>query len=249
MKTILAAWSLVAVFAGVAQAAGCSRLSWGTCDPWVENTSFTGPATYVLVWSIAGTGDSTTGTDGVIHIGNFGLAPVPDAWRFDDGGCQTFSRIGLSTAGFSKSCAAFQGGNSLPIASCVLDQYGQPDLYLADSFDLFTPNAANRYTAWVVNFDHSFSSVGPTPPFDSTCGGAERCVNLVLTYAHYVTADNQTVLMPSCDSDPSFPAPYWSAVRPGSTSSNSGFALWNGGCLVFDATRPSTWGRLKGLYR
>ena len=255
MKATLAVLTLAVLTslaggAGAAHAAGCSRLSWGTCDPWVENMNFSAPTSYVLVWSITGTSDPNTGTDGIVHIGGFGLSmPAPDCWRFDDAGCQTASQLHLSTDGFSKSCAAFKGTNNVTLTSFTLDPYGQADLRLSDSYDLFTPVATSRYAAWVVTFDHSFSSTGPTPPDQSTCGGAEICENLSLTYANYLTQDSQLVLVPSCDTDPSFPAPFWSAVKPGAAVSNSGFVLWNGGCIVFDATHPPTWGRVKGLYR
>ena len=241
---ILAALTLVVGFAGSAHAAGCARLSWGTCDPWVETTNFSVPQTYRLVWSITGTGDTNAGTDGNIHIGNFGSGPVPDSWRFDDAGCQTGSQLGLNHAALSKACAVFQGANSLQITQYALDLQGQADLRLSNTYDLFTPLPANRYTVWFIDFNHSFSVTGPSAPDGSNCGGAEQCENLNLTYMQYLKTDNTLPFVPSCDSDPAFPPGSWQAQSPGTAS---GFALWNGGCRPV-ATQPSTWGRVKGLY-
>ena len=241
---ILAALTLVAGFAGSAHAAGCSRLSWGTCDPWVENTNFSVPQVYRLVWSITGTGDTNAGTDGIIHIGNGGGLPVPDCWHFDDAGCQTGSQLGLNHAALSKACPVFQGLNSLQITNYAYDLQGQAELRLSNTYDLFTPNPANRYTVWFIDFNHSFSSTGPTPPDMSTCGGAEQAENANLTYAEYLTTTNQLILMPSCDSDPAFPPNSWPQASPGSAS---GFSLWNGGVAPV-ATHAATWGAVKGLY-
>jgi len=228
---------------GSAQAA-CSRLSWASCDPWIETKNFAGPMKYVLVWSIAGTGEANLGTDGNIHIGDFGSSAVPDSWRFDDAGCQTGTQLAFSTNAFSKACPAFKGTNELPLTQVSRNPSGQLELRLSDTYDVFTPSSATRYTAWIITFDHSFSSVGPTPPDQSTCGGAELCEGLNLTYAEYLTTDNRLVLMPSCDMDWAFPPAFWPASQPGSAS---GFALWNS--CYYDRSQTSTWGRMKGLYR
>src|SRR5215470_14948942 len=204
---ILAALALVVGFAGAAHAAGCSRLSWGTCDPWVENQNFAGTISYNLVWSITANPDQNAGTDGIIHIAH-DFGPVPDSWRFDDAGCQTASQLGLAHAALSKACPVFQGANSLQITQYQPTPTGA-DLRLSNTYDLFTPSAASRYTVWIVTFNHAISSTGPTPPDNSTCGGVELCENLNLTYAQYLKPDNTLPFMPSCDADPAFPAGTW----------------------------------------
>jgi len=253
LRVLLSLAFLVALARPSSAQTVCSRLSWGTCDPWVETQNFNGPTAYLLVWSITGTGEANVGTDGNIHIGEFGSGPVPDSWRFDDAGCQTRSQLGLSTSGLTKACPSFKGANDYATASVSLTPQGQLELRLTETYDSFTPNAANRYTAWVITFDHSFSSAGPTPPDQATCGGAELCEGLNLTFADYLTPDNRLVLMPSCDSDWYFPQPYWpqspallSGTSPAAGTS-SGFALWNS--CYYDKSQPSTWGRVKGLYR
>jgi hypothetical protein len=234
---IFAALALVAGFAGVAHAQGCARLSWNSCTPWVENQNFTGPAVYNLVESATGISDQNVGTDSNIHIGAFS-GPVPDCWRFDDAGCQTGSQLGLATKAFSKACPVMLGPSSLTITQYSINAITQEaDLRLSVTYDTFTPTAATLYTLWIVNFDHSFSSVGPTPPGNATCGGAELCENLNLTFAQYLNTANILKNLGPCDTDPAYPA----GTFP------SGFATWNGGCHPV-ATQPSTWGRVKGLY-
>ena len=233
---ILAALTLVVGFAGAAHAQGCARLSWGTCDPWVENANFTGPAVYTLVESALGIADQNVGTDSNIHIGGSG-AGVPDAWRFDDAGCQTGGQLSLNPGALSKVCPVLKGLNSLTITNFALDAAKEADLRLSITYDVFTPNPATRYTLWLVGFNHGFSSVGPTPPDQSSCGGAEQCENLVLTTALYLNTANQLKPLGNCgDTDSHFPGGF-----------PSGFATWNGGCLPV-AAQPSTWGRVKGMY-
>jgi hypothetical protein len=234
---IFAALLMVAGFAGAAHAQGCARLSWGTCDPWVENQNFGAAVPYVLVESALGVGEQNVGTDSNIHIGAFS-GPVPDAWRFDDTGCQTGSQLGLATKALSKACPVMLGPSSLAITNYFVPSGGgEADLRLSVTYDTFTPSAATRYTLWLVTFDHTFSSVGPTPPDLSSCGGAELCENLNLSFCMYLNLQNQLINLGSCDTDASYP--------PGAFV--SGFATWNGGCHPV-ATQAKTWGALKGLY-
>src|SRR5262245_38802364 len=79
---IFAALALVVGVAGVAHAQ-CARLSWGTCDPWVENMNFTAPISYLLVESAQNVALPNVAHDSHLHIGAFSGA-VPDCWRFDD---------------------------------------------------------------------------------------------------------------------------------------------------------------------
>jgi len=236
---ILAALTLVAGFAGVAHAQnGCARLSWGAanCATWTENQAYTGPAVYTLSYSMFGVSASNVGHDSQLRIRHLSGPPpssaVPDSWRFDDSGCQTASQLALNETG-SKTCPAMKGANSLAITQYAIDVDGSAFLRLAVTYDTFSPVAATRYVAWNVLFDHTFSSVGPTPPDNSTCGGAELCENFSLDFAQILASTGTAIPLPGCDTDPSLPGV---------------LATWNGGCAQPVATTPATWGKLKGMY-
>jgi hypothetical protein len=209
----------------------------------VENANFGSQATgiYNLVESEIGVGDANVAHDSNVHIGAFS-GPIPDAWRFDDTGCQTGSQINIASSALSKACPLLKGPAPLPITNFFVDPgTGEADIRLSVAYDTFTPLGTTRYTLWQVQFNHSFSSAGPTPPDQSTCGGADLCENLNLTYAFLLTTANTHDNLTSCDTDPAYPA----GVFPG--PSPAGFATWNGGCHPV-AVQPSTWGHLKGLY-
>lgn len=228
---ILASFALLAGFAGAAHAEGCARISWGSCDPWNKNTNFVaGPMT--LVYSATGLSSPNVGTDSNLHIYGGG-AGVPDAWRFDDAGCQTGSQLLLGTNAFNKACPALKGANSLTITQYSLDLAGEADLRLAITYDNQSPIPATRYTVWTIVFDHTFSSVGPTPGDLSTCGGAEIPLNLRLSFAKLLATTGFEIPIQPCDQDVT--------IDPNAQ------AFYQGGVHVV-ATQPATWGKVKGLY-
>jgi len=235
---ILAAVALVAGFAGAAQAQqGCARLSWNSCDPWNENANFGLPGVYLLIESAFGVTDPNVAHDSNLRIGQFS-SDVPDAWRFDDAGCQTSLQATYDNKSFSKACPTLLGPAPLPLTNANYDPGTKTlTIRLSVAYDTFTPSPSLRYTLWRLTFDHTFSNAGPTPPDRSTCGGAELCQNLALDYAFYLNTANIHKDLVGCDTDSRYPAGVFA----------SGFATWNGGCLPV-AAQPSTWGRVKGLY-
>src|SRR5262245_45973924 len=117
---ILAAFALTATLASMAHAEGCARISWASCDPWNKNIPFS-PSPLVLVYSATGLSSANVGTDSNLHI----YPAVPDAWRFDDAGCQTGSQLLLGTNAFNKACPALKGANSLTITQYAPDLAGE----------------------------------------------------------------------------------------------------------------------------
>jgi hypothetical protein len=239
---ILAALALVVGFAGTASAqqtaTGCARLSWGTCDPYVGDRAITLNNANLLVYSIFGSSDGNVGTDSQIRLRHYegGSSAVPDAWRFDDSGCQTGSQLGLSTNGLNKACPPYKGTNSLVITQYAIDLDGSAFLRLAITYDNFIPNPATRYTAWLVTFDHSFSAVGPSDP-GVTCGGAEKGVNLYLDFAGVLALTGIQLNLNPCNVSV-VADPVHGPV----------LATANGGSEAPVATQPATWGKVKGLY-
>jgi hypothetical protein len=223
---------------GAARASGCARLSWGTCDPWVENKVFGGPGTFLLVYSISGSGDGNVGTDSQVrirHLSNGANVAVPDAWRFDDAGCQA-GQVTFSNTGFS-GCPMYRGNNPLSITQYAHESDGSASIRLAITYDNFTPSADTRYTAWRINFQHTYSNAGPSPSDHSTCGGADECANFSLDFAEVLALTGQTIPLSACDSDASSGAPMGT------------IATWNSGCATSGPPEASTWGKVKGTYR
>jgi len=221
-----------------ARAAGCARLSWGTCDPWVENKNFGNPGAYLLVYSIYGSPDGNVGTDSQVrirHLSSGANVAVPDAWRFDDSGCQA-GQVSLSNTGLS-GCPSYLGPNPLSITQYAIDSDGSASLRLAITYDNFNPSPSTRYTVWRISFQHTSSSAGPTPSDRSSCGGADQCANFALDFAEVLSLSGATINLSACDSDAGTGAPAGT------------LATWNGGCPTSGPPEAATWGKVKGAYR
>jgi hypothetical protein len=225
MARILVALALLAVVAVSAQDAfaGCYTLSWNSCTPQVADKAFTGPAIYKLVISATGLGVPNIGHDSNLLIG----PAAPDAWRFDDAGCQTGSQIAISGAAFAKTCPTILGGAPLPITQYGYDPVSKfCALRLAVAYNDVTPVAATRYTLWQVSFDHTYSVAGPGAPGE-TCGGANQGLALDLEFCQIGQSSGTLDILQPCAGD----------AR----------CTWNGGPVV--PTIPASWGKVKGLYR
>jgi len=241
LSRVLAAVALLVSCSAPAHAQhGCARVSWGTCDPWIEDKTYAGPGTYQMVLSVFGNSDSNVGSDSQIRLRHripFGAqGPIPDAWRFDDAGCQTGSRLHLSNDALNTSCPAMLGANPQLITLYGIDVDGSAYLRLAVMYDTFQPVASTRYTLWLINFDLSLSNIGPTPPDHSTCGGIDECMNFYLDFVGILHPPSTEYFLPSCNQDPS-------------QQKFASVATWNDGCQMPDPTLPTTWGRVKASYR
>lgn len=228
LVTLLA---LVAGFAGTAAAQPCSRLSWNSCDPWVPDQVLVAPGIYKLVFSMTGVGDPNVGTDALLNIQP---GPIPDAWRFDENatGCNTAwdGQSNSTNSAFSKACPVMKGLSPSASSSYFVDGSGVI-MHLGLVYDTFSPVAGTRYTIWQLNFDHSFSKVGPTDA--SACGGLETGLNFYLNNAAVLRVSGGALITAVCDNIPG---------NPGAA------ATANGGAPPV-ATQAATWGKLKGLYR
>lgn len=214
------------------------RLSWDVCDHpgQVVDKVWAGPGVYTLVLSGSDfrpgdARDNNVGHDFSVDFRPVG-GPLPDAWRFDDVGCQTGSQLALSTAAFSKTCPAMEGTNPLSITffgAASPPTYAQ--LRLANTYDKFTPVPATRYTFWVIGFDHSYSVADPTTP-GVTCGEVDRQLCIGLNFAILAT---------------------WRGVAAylQTTPMDYEFVTWNGPTTNCGGvpTLPATWGSVKSLYR
>jgi len=213
------------------------QLSWPSytagvlaCNTQVQANSFTTArheTLYVFVTNLQAS-DVNIGTDVRLGIG----PSTPDAWRFDDLGCQTGAGLAVDQAGIGKTCPSLKGTSPLPLSNFNFDAIsGKSELRLVIAYDPFTPTGpATKYVAWRVIFDHSFSVVGAGSP-PATCGGAEVPV--------CISSNGSKINMQT-----------GFAVAFQFLSPNDQYVTWNS---IVDCsgvpTRPSTWGRLKGLYR
>jgi len=226
---ILVTLALLVVAAGAANAQqypGCASLAWNACAPANPNDQPYSPpqVLYKLVISAIGVNQANIGHDTNLVIG----PNVPDAWRFDDIGCQTGSQLILSGTSFTKTCPVMKGLNSLPITFYGYDPGTKNcELRLGVTYDaIAAPVAATRYTLWQVTFDHTYSSALPTDP-GNTCGEADQGLNLDLGFCQMLQTNGYANFIPVCPSD----------AR----------CTWAGGPVV--PTIPASWGKVKGLYR
>jgi len=218
---------------------GTIRLSWDGCDPQVVDKVFTTASIYKLVLSgdnftPGATEDNNIGSDFTVDVRPTVAvtSPMPDAWRFDDNGCQTGSQLGLSSAAFSKTCPTMTGGAPLPITQYGVDQ-GNPvyaSIRLAIAYNEVSPLAGTRYTFWQVNFDHTYSVVGATTP-GVDCGNAadKLCIGMSAAIIGTVRGDAAKL-----------------QVKPGDVN----YVTWNTPATCDGVpSQPATWGKVKSLYR
>lgn len=237
---LLAAIAACLAVAGSAQAQDTQatvRISWDNCDPQVVDKVFGAAGPYTMVLSATNFTPGAGADDNVGHDTNVDLRPypagstVPDAWRFDDIGCQTGSYLTYSTNAVNKSCPSLKGLNSLTITNYYVppaENYAA--MRLAITYDTFSPPAATRHTMWQVIFDHTYSVAGATNP-GTDCGGVEVPMCIGPTFSLLLTLRGV-------------------AAQFGTQAGDTPYITWNTPPTCDGVPSvPSTWGKVKGLYR
>lgn len=239
--------------ASPADAAGRISLSWNGCSPIVSDISSDGAHPYSAYVSVIGQSELHTAYQWYAYLRRVSDPyPFPDAWRFDALGCQTSGLIRidhLPSATLAKTCPAFAGAGP---ATTQIKEFSFNALTSRATirFESIYPNGVaavdpnTRYFLGRVEFDHTFSVVGPgTPGADPgspalTCGGFE--------------ADMRLSFLTEC-SDPRFcTQSYVNWLDPQGVG--HAFEIENptltfcGSCGPTPAVR-STWGAIKGQYR
>src|SRR5262249_705123 len=194
----------------------------GTCSPQVANQNFLGAGIYTLVLSARGDANTNFGHDSQLTI----HPAVPDAWRFDNAGCQTENRLDLRVDGIGDTGPPMLGASPLTVASYFLDLDGSAALRLAITYDDITTAENQRYILWKIAFDHTHSIAG-TDADPTTCDGASAPLHFAVTSQILLTSG------------------YVANATP---ETGDGTATWNGG-IAFARQRQATWGRIKGMYR
>lgn len=211
-------------------------LSWtADCSSPLRNQIFAGPGSYVLcVWVKNLTSANENVGFQLFLTCNATFGDVPDAWRFDDAGCQQ----GRYTSDQEGGCPAMTGTNPVSSAHLQYEATGQRMVFgYTVSYDAMTPLPKTTYLLWHLSFDQT-KSVLETDTDPSTCDHAGDPVCFMIVDP----------------ADPNFPSFLLSAsnVRTPLAFGDppDQYAGWNGICPpIIDATQSGTWGRLKGLYR
>jgi len=227
--------------AGHAHAAGIVSLTWDGCTGPSTKTVVTGSAPELYV-SLIGQSDALVSysfnlvisrdcTDPAHPDGG----PIPDAWRFDPGGCQGgLLQVDGAQGPSVPSCPNLAGtGIPLLIQSYAYeDATGNAVFHFARSFEngsFAAPDPSVRYFVARLRFFQEFGVVGPSGP--DACGGLETplCIQLVDTRYDTGEVEKDWARANACVS----------VNDPGRIS----------GCESPTPVRATTWGAIRGQYR
>jgi hypothetical protein len=220
-SALLLAQLLLILIASTACATPSLRYSWDDCDPLVLDREFTGPQHYVQTLSVTGLTQPLTVFRVIVVFG----PSWPDAWRFDDLGCQGSSRLTATTTA--------AGCESVPSLTVTVSMHaGVTEGRFIEISGVApagpAPDPSARYALVRLDFDHSASIAGSSAP-PGKCAGADfsECFGIE-----------------SASLNGSFEDPVL----------ENGMLTWNvpstpGVCPFRVATRAATWGRLKAIYR
>lgn len=211
-------------------------LSWGACSPIVASQSVAPGGTASLWVSVTGLDEPHRAYEFWILVENSAHS-LPDAWRFEAGGCGETSPVRiqhLPPAEAAAACPALQGN----LQSFQITAYypapamsGFPAtanmIVLANAYGgQSSPADPGRRFAGRILFDHASSVVGP-PADAASCGGLEEPVTFTFwsSRVSYVVDGN--------------------LLRP--------FMIGNGSVVASAAglpvpTESTTWGWIKGIY-
>ena len=203
------------------------RLSWDDCGPLGVSKDFAGPASYSQTIYVEGLQQPLSSFSFTIGMG----VGAPDAWQFySDGfpGCQGIGRVAVT--------AAAGGCSSIPGVTYDLHMFPgltDPHVYLwvnAHVTPSFTPDPGARYALAHLVYDHTHSVAGPSGA--GTCGEADQlaCFGIVGTTIN----------------SGSFPGTDFVWTNDMITWQQPGHS---GICPYAVPANPTTWGRIKVLYR
>lgn len=236
MKRVLSLLLVTALSPTLALASPTVRMSWDTCDPATYDAGCC-KISYDLVISGAGIPPGTYDSYEMRLWLVPGLGyPLQDAWRFDAGGCQA-GMLSVTTAAFSKGCPALAQGTFTSTSTIdyalSTDPPNSLTLQLNVSGGPFTVAAGTRYTLWQIKLDTAFSIAGPS--HDGYCGGAEQPLCVVSPHVTLFSGSTATPLTSDY---------YLTSMNASGWVFDSRY-----GCIYYDPTQTTTWGRIKGTYR
>lgn len=222
----------LALCPGVSAAVPVVRINWDSCSGPV-NKQVLNPNIYTLSVSVTGHGQAHSAHDFFLTIVG---TPFPDAWRFDDAGCQypgdpKFA-CSFKTSLSDFDCYSFMGPGPvffLPVVRYNFDPMtGKASVICAAAYAPVTGTAFTRYLLGRLTFDHSISSSETTV---ETCGGIATPMCITMTQADWVDGNNQE-----------FPF----VIEQARLTAND---ATGGVCDAATPARATTWGSIRQLYR
>jgi len=219
-----------------AHAAGTVRLNWNPCTTGPVVTSV-GPGDAVMMWAtVYGHEESHRGYEIRVTLQSPTGSSFPDAWRFDDAGCQdpSFGLLFLSPLASTPFCPRFMQSASTPVTIQNYTYDGLTDganiVVAAQYPTVASSNPAVRYAVFSARFEHAFSTVGPTVPGES-CGGLSTPICIAVTKAEWIRSDG-------------FVLPF--TIQPNAITINDPQGLV---CAAATPARAATWGTIRQMYR
>jgi hypothetical protein len=185
--------TLFAVLASTAHANGIVSISWdrpaGPGQPPIIWRTFEGPTPVDVYVTVSGM--STPIRAQQVHLAmntdpfcSLTRDTIPDAWRFDEGGCQA-GRVCFTGKGLSELHPGPLEPGYRKISDVTASDVTSIRFVLAEIYpDVMYPDPAKSYTLFHLRFDHTQSVAGRDAGTD--CGGAEREVYLTLHRASYL---------------------------------------------------------------
>ena len=243
----------MALLVGSASAAPTIDLSWSGCSPVLHDRVLPPGATASDLYVIAsGLPEPTKAYTFKLYMGSEvgACSPnvVPDAWRYDNAGCEGLAL--MTTSLDSKSCPTLVGSSTPVLANSL--QYDalvqQLVLTFSASYPTQPANPGTTYSLLHIRFDHTYAVQGAGNP-PSTCGGFEKpmCFTLwggfdghgncygpgQVEYGAYLAEDGTT-----------------HPFSAGAVDANS-FRIDSSiqACNLATPVKPTTWGAIRGQYR
>lgn len=205
------------------------RIHWDSCQSQGLVKSFAGSGPYQQIVTLRDFAETNIGHEIVVALffrDDIGCPTpfVPDAWRFDEGGCQV-GRLTASPSSSDPACPTMGGANR---QSSVLyhAESGIAYLRLRTTYDPFTPSADSVYALWTITYDHSMSVIGPSKA--GMCGGVEGKACIQLQGGAWFRPDSSEGGLQGG----------WAVMWQGSDA-----------CDFCDPAQSATWGAIKSRYR
>lgn len=237
LLSIFAALLCAAVPAG---AAGIVSVTWDGCTGPLSKTVLPGsqPALFA---SVIGQSEAHQGYQVDLEIsqdcaGN--PTSIPDAWRFDTGGCQPFGALHfdwLAPAEVAATCPSFRPSS---VPAYLLNRYyydattGRAHLGVASVYPdgVASADPGQRYFLARIVFDQGHGIVGPS--VSGFCGGLETPMCFKVTELIWLNSAGDDLTWQT-------DTPCLTVNDPAGTS----------GCNLPTASRATTWGAIRGQYR
>ena len=241
MFRVLSLFALLLCAASPAGAAGVVTLSWDGCTGPVTKTVLPGSQA-TLFASVIGHSEAHQGYHVRLVVGTScaapGAASFPDAWRFEDGGCQpagAFRIDDLAPAEVAATCPSFRP-SSLP--ALIVKRYsfdaatGRATIDLASVYQdgVAVVNPGQRYFLGRFVFDQGHGIVGPSSA--GFCGGLETPLCIQPTDLLWLNASGDAIS--------------WLTDTACLTVNDPGHTV---GCNNPTPARATTWGAIRGQYR